>query len=67
VRNLVRAGITDLVAMRMTGHKTRSVFDRYNVAGGSDLRDAARMLDSANAVASSVATPVASGINRGTL
>lgn len=32
--------------MQMTGHKTRSVFERYNIVSDGDLRDAARKLDS---------------------
>ncbi len=31
--------------MRMTGHKTRSVFERYNIISDNDLREAARRLD----------------------
>ena len=44
VRNLRRAGVTQAVARQFSGHKTDSVFNRYNITDFEDLKDAAARL-----------------------
>jgi integrase len=58
VRNMVRSGVREKVAMKLSGHLTRSIFDRYNIVSEQDLTDAVRKLQKFQEAAEPACPPV---------
>jgi integrase len=44
VRKMVNVGVPERIAMKVTGHKSRSIFDRYHIVSSADLQEVARKL-----------------------
>jgi hypothetical protein len=44
IKNLMKTGVNEKVAIRTSGHKTRTVFDRYLIGGSPDVMQAMRRL-----------------------
>jgi hypothetical protein len=47
IKNLMKAGVNEKVAMKISGHKTRDVFDRYHIVDTEDVVNAMRRVQSA--------------------
>jgi integrase len=54
IKNLMKAGVNEKVAMKISGHKTRDVFDRYHIVDTEDVGSAMRKVQSAPAAPSLV-------------
>ena len=44
LRNMVNVGVPERVAMKVTGHRTRAVFDSYHIVSPADLQETERRM-----------------------
>jgi hypothetical protein len=42
---MIRRGVPQKTAMKVSGHKTDAIFSRYNIVSEADLRDAVRKIE----------------------
>ena len=50
IQNLTRRGVSETVAMRISGHRTRSVFKRYDIVDERDLEQATQKIEAGREV-----------------
>ena len=54
IKNLMKAGVNEKVAMKISGHKTRDVFDRYHIVDTDDVVGAMRKVQTVTATANNL-------------
>jgi len=64
VRNLIRAGNTEKVAMSVSGHKSRAIFLRYDISSEDDLRQAMKKVEQYRETQAQKVTPLQAGNSR---
>jgi hypothetical protein len=67
VRNIIRCGVPQAVAMKISGHRTIAVFNRYNIVSEDDLKDAAKKIESGTENSLSTAQVAAHALGNPTL
>lgn len=55
IGNMTRRGVSDVVAMKISGHKTAIVFKRYNIVDERDLEQASKPIEAGSQAPSTAA------------